>query len=572
MSNPARANSERTEFAQLEERAGWLSGINWKLGKHLKLVVEFDIQHNGEMFGLVMSYPSTFPDIPPEVRPKDARRLSGHQYGAGGELCLEYRPDNWCPFFTGAMMVESAYRLISGERPPENEGGIVPSAHQVSIGRDLRHETLRFMITQGAVDILAKIPVDVPLLITNWNNIVNRSWVASLVSLGEVNSFIWAESSPQPSNSSIVRGFVQRTSQGIERFKIDPMNFIDVLPVQFPKLEEQLVALEQELGNNFHCFILLGDDRLWVILYLFRYEGTRKAFCFKPIIVPESLGRLPTNYVSLVEKRVAIIGCGSVGSKVASMLARSGVRNFTLVDDDIFFPENLVRNDLDARAIGRHKVDALATRLKDLVGNADITCQYVALGQQESAGTTEAVMENLAKVDLLIDATADARAFNLVAAVARRHRKPMVWCEVFAGGIGGIIARARPNIDPAPISARDQIRAWCESQEIPWCGNSDGDYGAQFEDSSPQVADDADVGIIAGHAARLALDILTREQSIFPHSAYVIGLSREWIFSAPFDTYPISLLPDGKWGEPQDTASPEALKVLLASLSQKDTE
>ncbi|TIP80010.1 MAG: hypothetical protein E5X60_37055, partial [Mesorhizobium sp.] len=78
----------------------------------------------------------------------------------------------------------------------------------------------------------------------------------------------------------------------------------------------------------------------------------------------------------------AIVGCGSVGSKIATTLARSGVRKFTLVDDDIFFSANLVRNDLDARAIGQHKVDSLTARLKDIVANAEISMRRVALGQQ----------------------------------------------------------------------------------------------------------------------------------------------------------------------------------------------
>jgi hypothetical protein len=95
---------------------------------------------------------------------------------------------------------------------------------------------------------------------------------------------------------------------------------------------------------------------------------------------------------------------------------------------------------------------------------------------------------------------------------------------------------------------------------------ADVNYGAQSENGSPLVADDADVSVIAGHAAKLALDVLTREQSIFPSSAYAIGLAAEWIFQAPFDTWPIDLRSEGEWGESQEGASADDLKGLLASL------
>lgn len=58
----------------------------------------------------------------------------------------------------------------------------------------------------------------------------------------------------------------------------------------------------------------------------------------------------------LPEMRVGVVGCGSLGLKIAAVLARSGVRRFTLVDDDILLPANLTWNELAAAAIGVHKL------------------------------------------------------------------------------------------------------------------------------------------------------------------------------------------------------------------------
>lgn len=149
----------------------------------------------------------------------------------------------------------------------------------------------------------------------------------------------------------------------------------------------------------------------------------------------------------------------------------------------------------------------------------------------------------------------------------------MVWAEVFAGGIGGIVARARPDLDPIPLTARGQIDIWCKDQGVDWIRPDDaGRYDGQSEDGVPLIADDSDVSVIASHAARFAIDILARpDAGIFPVSAYVIGLSSEWLFDQPFDTRPIDLNPEGEWGEHNELADPKAmLEILKEHLPPKE--
>ena len=146
----------------------------------------------------------------------------------------------------------------------------------------------------------------------------------------------------------------------------------------------------------------------------------------------------------------------------------------------------------------------------------------------------------------------------------------MVWAEVFGGGIGGIVARARPDIDPSPQVARRQITAWCEAKGTPAPSSLTVDYSSSnpVDTAAPLVADDGDVGVVAAHATRLITDTLTRaDNSIFPQSAYAIGLSRGWIFSAPFQTWPIDYFPEGHWSEPVDPDSSEHVIRLLEELS-----
>ena len=104
----------------------------------------------------------------------------------------------------------------------------------------------------------------------------------------------------------------------------------------------------------------------------------------------------------------------------------------------------------------------------------------------------------------------------------------------FAGGIGGLVARYRPQKDPDPFTARARFYAYLEDKE-PAPGAPAEPYAGEAADGEPLIATDAEVGIIAHHAARLASDILEeREPSAFPNSLYLIGMERGWLFEEPF--------------------------------------
>jgi hypothetical protein len=250
--------------------------------------------------------------------------------------------------------------------------------------------------------------------------------------------------------------------------------------------------------------------------------------------------RIDISHEVLKEKSVALIGCGSLGSKLATMLARSGVGRFLLVDDDILLPDNLVRNDLDWRDIGTHKTQGLERRLQFVNPAVETKVRRVKLGGQESSDSAASLLKVIGKCDLVFDATANPDILNLVSAVAAFAIKPVVWAEVFGGGIGGLIARCRPGIEPPPQYMRWAIENWFGDH-----GSPPPKSGRSYEtggDGAPLIADDADVSAIAAHAARLAIDtMLGRDPSLFPHSVYAIGLGVGSVFTQPFETFPIEV-------------------------------
>jgi hypothetical protein len=146
----------------------------------------------------------------------------------------------------------------------------------------------------------------------------------------------------------------------------------------------------------------------------------------------------------------------------------------------------------------------------------------------------------LGRCDLIIDATANPRVFNLLALVAKTSAKPLVWGEVFAGGIGGMVARSRPEQEPEPQVMKAVFYKFLSMQDVPLPLTLNEPYRLESQVVGVLEASDADVTIIAGHLTQLVIDtLLLKEPSSFPYSMYLIGLQKEWIFKAPFHTIPI---------------------------------
>ena len=67
-----------------------------------------------------------------------------------------------------------------------------------------------------------------------------------------------------------------------------------------------------------------------------------------------------------VKERIYVIGCGSVGSTIAELLARFGLTKLTLYDFDKVEPKNLANQMYRQEHIGISKVEALANMLCEI--------------------------------------------------------------------------------------------------------------------------------------------------------------------------------------------------------------
>jgi hypothetical protein len=427
----------------------------------------------------------------------------------------------------------------------------------------LRSKSFRFLLTEKGIGALNRLRFGSPEKIAFNERIRSASTTLTAISaiafIGEKDSPIWVSDLTLPESFGCT-GFVVR----IPGIREEERSDCDSLRALLKKLGIDWLN-EFLLDTEKHTYLLLGDEEDWNLLWFNGAANARRLLPYTNVHVAKENRRTPDCFDTLGDKSVGLIGCGSLGSKIAASLCRSGVGKFVLIDEDIFFPGNVTRNELSLADVGLHKTDALKDRLITLNPQCDVRALRLSIGGQESSRSMSGALESLGDCDILIDATAEPVSFNIVASISLRKMKPMIWGEVFAGGIGGLVARARPKAGPTPLSSRNQIQAWCQDQNIEWKRHTtDGRYNGRDEEGHLLIADDAEVSIIASHIARFATDILVRpDDSIFPVSAYLVGFSPEWIFKQPFETVPIDLIPDDAWGTTPDPITEEEMLELV---------
>jgi sulfur-carrier protein adenylyltransferase/sulfurtransferase len=563
LENYLRSRHERLALEALAASVDWLTPIGWRIDGSLRLIWDADISAPARVFPISLRFPNHFPHSPPLVLPRNEQdRWSSHQYGAGGELCLEYGPDNWRPEITGADMIESAHRLLEAEAGGLNEGQGVASRHKTTLGQDLRGQFGRFLVTRALSELAATVVegVILPAVLvvqfreeafihvlasadlpdgTTWTD---QMFPKALVFEGYERPAAllrWPEGRPSPSAESLVNLRAELASIGL----------------QLPDVKKLVLAQ----GTRFKAYSLNGDDSVTELAVIPEQPATE---------------RLDEGHKVLRDRKVSVIGCGSLGSKIATMLARAGVGKFLLVDDDVLLPDNFVRHDLDWREAGTHKADSLARRIQLVNPIAVCEKRKHRLGGQEASGGVETLIESLGESDLIVDCTADASVFNYLCAAVAAAKTPLLWAEVFGGGFGGMIARSRPQLDPDPATMRRIVESWCQEQGKP-LPTPTIDYGGT--DDTPLIADDADVTVIASHAARMAIDtLIPREPSMYPQPVYLIGLAKGWIFDSVFETYPIDVGPPivspAKGEVDPEEAKAELLKITELLTEHKDED
>jgi hypothetical protein len=294
----------------------------------------------------------------------------------------------------------------------------------------------------------------------------------------------------------------------------------------------------EDIGDNIHYLVL--HDATGAIRAFFFWEGKEPGVwhCHAVDFEGDQEQRQPARFGMLSEVQIAIVGLGSVGSKIAVSLARAGVRRFVLVDDDVLAPQNLVRNELNWLDVGFSKVGGVERELKRVAIGVEVTTYESNIAGQENPSLAAKMCSDVAACTLIVDATANPHAFVVLAALSKRSKNAMVWGEVFAGGVGALMARSRPTLDADALNVRAHINGVLGTMQ-PVPEGRTANYGHEG-DGKVYVASDADVSALAAAMTQFTLDALCAPQdSAYPAAAYLMGYRKYWEFRGPFDTIPI---------------------------------
>jgi molybdopterin/thiamine biosynthesis adenylyltransferase len=202
--------------------------------------------------------------------------------------------------------------------------------------------------------------------------------------------------------------------------------------------EWHTLIFPEQSGDRFHT------RYSWLI---FRREKTGR---FSPVRTvtyrsAERSARIP-GLEFLPAKRIAIIGCGSIGSKIACSLASSGVNEFLLIDKDAMEPANSVRHECGVVDFGKAKVEALAVRIMSLNPDSCGTCDTFAgnLFGELSSELRATLHSALERCDLIVNATGVQGLSRAICELSGHYSIPSVHVSVTNGAWSGEVFRYLP--------------------------------------------------------------------------------------------------------------------------------
>lgn len=541
----ARLAAEISSVETLASTENWFELERWRFYGDM-FCAEGVLVAQGHRYPIRMIYPDQYPEVPAWVEPQGEDRWSSHQYGKG-TLCLELRPDNWNAGARGVDVLRSAYNLLDIENPLGGGEDRAPSAHDIGELQAYDWGVFPVLIGAGCLARLKSgtamglgalrwlVPDSIwPIIIHDEEDrrSMQRPPDADIYSWRVALPVLVSENPPPPQGALDRAGLVQAAG-------------FDLLTAAIVEASVAAVVMFRSEGQV-------------DIFHLTEEAGTYRRHLF---VLPDEIGARSARSEDAIARRVTVVGAGSVGSKIAETLLRSGVHHLTLVDGDVMLPGNLERHALDWRDVGFRKVHGLKRRLLHIVPGAAIQVVDANLNWQRSARTHAWQVEALAAGHVVVDATGDPATALFLAAVAEANGRAFVSVEVFEGGIGALIATCVPQRDPPFVEGRATFLAWCDAQGIKPPEAGPRRYEMLATDGSPVIADDAAVTMTAGHAARTVLDIVDGNPPPLEAAWLLLGFQKNWLFDGHGHTIRLNV---GERGERAQAADvPEAITFAL---------
>lgn len=122
------------------------------------------------------------------------------------------------------------------------------------------------------------------------------------------------------------------------------------------------------------------------------------------------------NINCLADKKFLLIGCGSIGGYLATLMAKAGCEQIALIDGDTFSADNIFRHVLGMESVGKNKAKALKDYLKNTIPEISVSSSSYDI--QKAIGNKFIQLEDY---DVIISATGSHVVNRWINAYACRH-------------------------------------------------------------------------------------------------------------------------------------------------------
>lgn len=176
-------------------------------------------------------------------------------------------------------------------------------------------------------------------------------------------------------------------------------------------------------------------------------QGRRETLLKAQVLSSTELGRRRPELAGLEDKRVLVVGAGTLGGDIAIELSKAGVGEIEALDYDMLEIGNCVRHRLGLESVGMPKAQGVAAAVQRANPFCQAEATEVQLGAVEWSGASPLAVlaDSVATADIVVEASGSHQIAKLVSRLCAEVGKPMVAAWLTEGFYGAEALRIHPG-------------------------------------------------------------------------------------------------------------------------------
>lgn len=224
--------------------------------------------------------------------------------------------------------------------------------------------------------------------------------------------------------------------------------------------------------------------------------------------------RRPTT-TALRGRRVLVVGVGTLGSNLATELARAGIGALELVDADLVDPATSCRQTAPVTLAGLPKAWAVCQVIGEDHPYTQVSATRLHVGSvsttTESADAHRHLIHLVKDADLVLDTAAAPDLSRYLHAICAVTATTFLHASATAGGHGGVVVRIRPGTTEGCWGCLQHHRADHTLPFPPAAEDTDATVVPVGCGEPTFTGTGADLATVATHAARIAITTLAQQ-------------------------------------------------------------